>query len=213
MRCYNAAMKVLLSILMAFGGIGAILLGAYRLVVAEFDRNAWPDRYGFDRLLGWSNVGAGAMLLVAGVLAAKRMQFFLRQNSSRAGIADHPSPRRRFQFSLRTLLIAVTLLSLPLGWIGWQVRIVQHRKAIKEMLRERNLGLGGLPNFVPPDQWPTLPWYRTFLGDDTWPGVYLDGDEFTREEVRQIKEAFPDVKFLIAQEVGFRPYPKSATKP
>jgi hypothetical protein len=29
-----------------------------------------------------------------------------------------PSPRRRFQFSLRTLLIVVTLLAVPMGYVG-----------------------------------------------------------------------------------------------
>jgi hypothetical protein len=116
--------------------------------------------------------------------------------------------RFRFQFRLRTLMIVIALLAIPMAWVGWQVRIVEHRKAIKEMLRQRNLGLGGLPNFVPLDEWPTLPWYRELLGDSTWPGVYLDGDEFTADEVREIKDAFPEVRFVIAQEVGFRPYPR-----
>jgi hypothetical protein len=31
-------------------------------------------------------------------------------------------PRRRwFRFSLRTLLIVVTVLAIPLGWVGWRL--------------------------------------------------------------------------------------------
>jgi hypothetical protein len=30
-----------------------------------------------------------------------------------------PSPRRRFQFRLRTLMIVVTVLAVPLGYVGW----------------------------------------------------------------------------------------------
>jgi hypothetical protein len=37
---------------------------------------------------------------------------------------DAPSPRRRFQFRLRTLLIGVTLLAIPCGYVGWQAKIV-----------------------------------------------------------------------------------------
>jgi hypothetical protein len=39
-----------------------------------------------------------------------------------------PPKRRRFQFRLRTLLIGVTLLAVPLGYVGWQVKIVRERR-------------------------------------------------------------------------------------
>jgi hypothetical protein len=39
------------------------------------------------------------------------------------------SPLRRFQFRLRTLLIVVTVLSAVCGYLGWQAKIVQERKA------------------------------------------------------------------------------------
>jgi hypothetical protein len=45
-------------------------------------------------------------------------------------MADQPSPRRRIQFRLRTLLIVVTLFALiPCGYVGWQAKIVRERKA------------------------------------------------------------------------------------
>jgi hypothetical protein len=44
-------------------------------------------------------------------------------------MADQPSPRRRFQFRLRTLLIVVTLLSVPCAYIGRQARVVAERRA------------------------------------------------------------------------------------
>jgi hypothetical protein len=42
--------------------------------------------------------------------------------------AEPPNRKRRwFQFSLRTLLIGVTLVAVPLGYFGWQVKIVRER--------------------------------------------------------------------------------------
>ena len=38
--------------------------------------------------------------------------------------------RRWYQFSLRTLLIVVTLLAVPCAYTGWQAKIVRDRKAI-----------------------------------------------------------------------------------
>jgi hypothetical protein len=116
-------------------------------------------------------------------------------------------PRRRFQFRLRTLMIGVTLLAIPCAWVGWQVRIVSHRKALMETLHQRNRGLSGLPNFVPEDKWPVLPWYRTLLGDTTWPGIFLDRNAFTDDEIAEFKQAFPEIRFAIAQEAGFQPDP------
>ncbi len=37
--------------------------------------------------------------------------------------------RRWFQFSLRTLLIGVTLLAVACAYVGWQAKIVRERRA------------------------------------------------------------------------------------
>jgi hypothetical protein len=58
-----------------------------------------------------------------------------------AAMETEPKRKRRwFQFSLRSLLIGVTLLAVLLGYGGWQVRIVSHRKL---MLTEIE-GAGGV---------------------------------------------------------------------
>jgi hypothetical protein len=54
-------------------------------------------------------------------------------------------PRRRwFQFSLRTLLIVVAILSVPLGWVGWKKGQVQRERAtitwVKKMGGEVHIG-------------------------------------------------------------------------
>jgi hypothetical protein len=49
-----------------------------------------------------------------------------------------PSRRRWFQFSLRTMFMAVTVFAL---WLGWELRIVRQRLA---MLREITEARGGV---------------------------------------------------------------------
>ena len=40
-----------------------------------------------------------------------------------------PSAKRRwFQFSMRTLLIVVTLLAVACAYVGWQAKIVRERR-------------------------------------------------------------------------------------
>ena len=118
-------------------------------------------------------------------------------------MADRTS--RRIGFSRRSLLIAVAIIAIPIIWFGWQWRIVQQRKAVMDMVWQRNQWLNGRENFVPMEQWPTLPWYRKLLGDSTCSGFYLDGDAFSKEEILEVKETFPEMQFRIAQDYEIFP--------
>src|SRR5947209_6427236 len=72
----------------------------------------------------------------------------------------------RFQFRLRTLMIAVTLLSIPCAYLGWQAAIVRHRAWV---LNNYN-GSRKPPAVIPVDHWArqeSLPWIRRVLGDHT----------------------------------------------
>ena len=43
--------------------------------------------------------------------------------------AEQPKRKRRwFKFSLRSLMIVVTLLAVPCGWFGWHVALAKERK-------------------------------------------------------------------------------------
>jgi hypothetical protein len=52
------------------------------------------------------------------------------ETASAPNVAKSKSGRRWWQFSLRTLLIGVVVLSLPLGWLARQVQIIRYRHAL-----------------------------------------------------------------------------------
>jgi len=83
-------------------------------------------------------------------------------------------PRRRFRFWLRTLLIFVTLLSLLLGWVGWEID--QRRKEKKVVASLEGMGwevLGFLSEFDERSWW-TKTKDRCF-------GERVQGMEFARQ--------------------------------
>jgi len=43
-------------------------------------------------------------------------------------------PRRRFIFSLRTVLLAVAVAAIPLAWVSWQLKWIRDRHAALESL-------------------------------------------------------------------------------
>ncbi len=101
---------------------------------------------------------------------------------------DAPKRKRRwYQFSLRTLMILITLLAVPLGYVGWQAQIVRERKAMALELQDAGalffssaqvtqlaprgtFGIGG-KEFNPP--YPTVTLVRRWLGDDYTVGIEL----------------------------------------
>jgi hypothetical protein len=63
-------------------------------------------------------------------------------------MADQPSPRRRFQFRLRTLMIVVTLLAALSAAVTWVIRdrerlirerddAIQKQRQLEEALQQR----------------------------------------------------------------------------
>jgi hypothetical protein len=72
-------------------------------------------------------------------------------------VPDQPSPRRRFQFRLRTLLIGVTLLAVACAYIGPHLKKVQERKALLRLILRNG---GGYSTFT------------FFKDDELLPGEY-----------------------------------------
>lgn len=67
-----------------------------------------------------------------------------------------PSKRRWFQFRLRTLLVMVVVVAIPLGWIGYERRRIATRR---EGLKEAGFAWGG--------QSPQPEWNQAVFGDDS----------------------------------------------
>ncbi len=97
-------------------------------------------------------------------------------------------PRRpRFRFSLRTLLVVVTLLGAALGWAGWQWRIVQERVAAATWIAENDGQFGEYTG-------EPLPWIRRILGDQPFAYEIILADEPTEARKEELRRIFPECK-------------------
>ncbi len=89
----------------------------------------------------------------------------------------------KLQFRLRTLMIVVTLLAVPLGYVGWQAKIVRERTAWRAN-----------PHFAEPlliDDGGTVPWVRRLLGDAESFGMLAD-ESVSDEDLERCQVAFPE---------------------
>ena len=74
---------------------------------------------------------------------------------------------RRWSFRLRTLLLGVAILAVPLAWIGWQAHIVHERTSLRRSLEAR--GRSVIPLSMMLDSAvvvPQLNLIRRMMGDE-----------------------------------------------
>jgi hypothetical protein len=115
--------------------------------------------------------------------------------------ADPPNRRRRWhQFSLRSLLLAVTAFGV---WLGWESHAVRDRKAVIEEIRRT----GGAADSVaylceiferfqhprPKEASATIPFFRAWFGDEPIAIIRVAIDAPPGEEKR-IAILFPEAK-------------------
>jgi hypothetical protein len=97
--------------------------------------------------------------------------------------ADLPKRKRRwFQFSLRTLMIGVTLLCVLCAYVVHEARIVEARK----------LWIDGRPSSFDDPNWQRISWLRQLLGDYSMDKVCIN----SADELTQAKELFPEAIVL-----------------
>jgi hypothetical protein len=121
-------------------------------------------------------------------------------------------PRCRFQFSLRTLLIAVTALAVPLGYVGWQAKIVRQRDEAVKLIAT----LGGSIELFD-DEWQFRratkydestfkfrpPLVRRLLGDRAYFRVTVP--HLSESEAQTIREAFPGIEIVVGRRYFYGP--------
>jgi hypothetical protein len=113
--------------------------------------------------------------------------------------------RFRPRFTLRFLFLVITCFAV---WLGWQVSIVRHRKALIDavvalstesykplnmIVDERtSITIGTGPNDIPAVLTKDgLPWYRKLLGDRVVPLLCLPAS-MTSNEIAEYRAAFPE---------------------
>jgi hypothetical protein len=129
---------------------------------------------------------------------------------------NQPSPRRRFQFRLRTLLIGMALLAVPLGYVGWQAKIVRHRLAM--LIDNPRVWITAAA--VTPDGKPEVSWLRRLIGD-IHPVDIVIVDDASEAELDEYRSAFPEAEHVLRKSDMQKLYgpsrrivsPYSATKP
>jgi hypothetical protein len=124
--------------------------------------------------------------------------------------AEPPKRRRRwFQFSLRTLMIVVTLLAVPCAYVGWHAKIIHRRQAMLNKLTRLNgacLTVAQVTEIEPShefDDTTKLPWIREWLGDEPVFGLNIP-ESVPEVDANEIASAFPEA--VVSQSRMFPAY-------
>ena len=99
--------------------------------------------------------------------------------------------RHVWSFSLRTLLVMIALLSLPLGWLSFQWHTVQLRAAYLPRFTSAKSSIRQV--FTAPEDDASVSWVRSLLGDQPIPTLLYDPrDDQGGYELRRARELFPE---------------------
>ena len=95
----------------------------------------------------------------------------------------------RFQFGLRTLLIVVILLTIPIIWFGWQIKIVWQRK---EFLSHSAVISLVQPKIAVNRPTPSIPWFRQVAGDESRSEIII----LSNDDHERAAALFPEATIL-----------------
>jgi hypothetical protein len=98
--------------------------------------------------------------------------------------------RRRFQFSLRMIMLAMTLAGVWLGWNYWEVRT---RAALRNELGWR----GAVVRSADPQSPNKLPTMWRLFGAQPFRAIELPGDAFNDEDLRKVQRWFPEAEVIM----------------
>lgn len=103
---------------------------------------------------------------------------------------------RRFQFSVRALLLFVLLASGVLTWIGHEASIVRQRRVILGVDHERD-GCSFVPAELWPEEAPTIPRIRRKLGDVPIPAIYyFPKRDYDGVGLERVTDQFPEAEII-----------------
>ena len=88
------------------------------------------------------------------------------------------------RFRLRTMLIGVAVLAVPMAWVGYQLNWIRQRQAMLESGRVYPTGKHGMASEVPAPGWLGL------FGETGW--RFLSSVEATPEEFAEATRLFPE---------------------
>jgi hypothetical protein len=99
---------------------------------------------------------------------------------------------RWLRFSLRTLLVAITVVCV---WLGWEVSIVRERQAFLRLVAERGGSYSFVADYSPfeaADRMPKeLSYLRRMLRDELVGSIVLPVNT-SAEEIAEIRRVFPE---------------------
>ena len=111
------------------------------------------------------------------------------------------SPRRWFSFSLRSLLLVMTVLCI---WLGWESNVVrQRRRAVTKLqsnpafqIMTAKTWAASFPASKPPQPIATIPKVRLWLGDEAIQeiGYFRHMQGFSDGDVDRLTKLFPEAK-------------------
>ena len=110
----------------------------------------------------------------------------------------HPRPERWPQFTLRGLLIGLTVLGVLLGWTSAQMKWIYDRHKALHYLVER----------YPIDRSSTAPWRIRMFGEAGRPYLVLKSSA-TDRDFRYVQSLFPEADLWRPMEIGATPWKPS----
>jgi hypothetical protein len=98
---------------------------------------------------------------------------------------DGKPKRRWLRFSVRTLLVTVTIFCV---WLGWNLSELRQRRSVRQYI---NANGGAVFNGEPKEPWNKLPLSWAMLGEEPVNYVGVPA-EFSDEDRMRIMRWFPD---------------------
>ena len=105
---------------------------------------------------------------------------------------DAIPPRRRLQFGIGTMLVAVLLLAIALGWVKSERQFVLNRKALAKEFSDRIGPVGYIGPYFNQEP-PTIPFWRYWMGDEPYHAVDVPYGA-PKSDYQRARRLFPEAE-------------------